>query len=34
MGVPFVKRYMYPNVHSSVIYNIQNMDATYMFINT
>jgi len=29
-----LKRYMYPNVHSSVIYNIQNMDATYMFINT
>ena len=24
---------MYPNIHSSIIYNSQNMDATYMFIN-
>ena len=27
------KRYMHSNVHSSIIYNSQDMEATYVFIN-
>ena len=27
------KRYMHPYVHSSTIYNSQNMEATYVSIN-
>ena len=30
---PNSKRYMHPNVHSSTIYNSQEMEITYMFIN-
>ena len=28
-----LKRYMHPNVHSSIIYNSQDMKATYLSIN-
>ena len=29
-----LQKYMHPNVHSSIIYNSQDMEATYVFINT
>ena len=28
-----LKRYTHPSVHSSIIYNSQDMEATYVFIN-
>ena len=27
-----LKRYMHPNIHSSIIYNYQDMEETYVFI--